>query len=326
MRRRDFIQGIAASAAWPLAAHGQQPTKPVIGFLNVDSRQGYARQLSAFLKGLSETGYVDGQNLAIKYRWAEGRRDRLPAMAADLVHNQVDVIAATTTPAAIAAKAATTTIPIVFEMGGDPIRLGLVPSLNRPGGNVTGVTQLNVEVAPKRLQMLHEMIPTVSVMALLINPANPAVAEPQLNQMLSAARTLGLKLHVLNASTERDIDDAFAKLTHLQVGGLVIEADAFFISHNDQLAALTVRYAVPAVFQLRKFAAAGGLMSYGGSLTDSYRLTGVYTGRILKGEKPADLPVQQSTKIDMVINLKAAKALGIAVPPSLLARTDEVIE
>jgi putative ABC transport system substrate-binding protein len=326
MRRREFIAGIGAMASWPLAVRAQQQPMPVVGFVNAASRQGYARPLSAFLKGLAEAGYVDGQNVTIEYRWAEGNSDRLPAMIAELVHSQVAVIAATSTPAALAAKGATTTIPIVFEMGGDPIRLGLVPSLNRPGGNVTGVTQLNVEIAPKRLQFLHELLPGATAMALLINPANPSVAGLQSTEMLSAARTLGLELHVLNASTEHDFDEAFAKFHQLRAGGLVIEADPFFISRNDLLADLTVRHAVPAIFQFREFATAGGLMSYGGSLPEAYRLAGVYAGRILKGEKPADLPVQQATKIDLVINLKTAKALGITVPLPLLGRADEVIE
>jgi putative tryptophan/tyrosine transport system substrate-binding protein len=327
MRRREFITAFGGAAAfWPIAARSQQPPMPMIGFVNVASRQGYERALSAFLKGLAEAGYIDGQNVAIEYRWGEGSSDRLPAMIADLVHNQVAVIAATSTPAALAAKAATTTIPIVFEMGGDPIQLGLVASLNRPGGNVTGVTQLNVEIAPKRLQFLHELLPAATVMALLINPANPSVAVPQSHEMLSAARTLGLELHVLNASTERDFDQAFAKFHQLRAGGLVIEADPFFISRNDLLAALTVRHAVPAIFQFREFATAGGLMSYGGSLPEAYRLAGVYTGRILKGEKPADLPVQQATKVDLVINLKTAKTLGLTVPNTLIGRADEVIE
>jgi putative ABC transport system substrate-binding protein len=326
MKRREFIALLGSAAASPLAARAQQTAIPVVGFVNVASRQGYERPLSAFLKGLAEAGYVDGQNVTIEYRWAEGRSDRLPAMAADLVKNGVAVIAATSTPAALAAKAATTTIPIVFEMGGDPIRLGLVPSLNRPGGNVTGVTQLNVEVAPKRLELLHELLPAATVMALLINPTNPAVAEPQSSDMLSAARTLGLELHVLNASTEPDFNDVFAKLRQLRAGGLVIEADPFFISRNDLLADLTVRHAVPAIFQFREFAAAGGLMSYGGSLPEAYRLAGLYTGRILKGEKPADLPVQQATKVDLVINLKTAKTLGLTIPLPLIGRADEVIE
>jgi putative ABC transport system substrate-binding protein len=326
MKRREFIALLGSAAASPLAARAQQTAIPVVGFVNVASRQGYERPLSAFLKGLAEAGYVDGQNVTIEYRWAEGRSDRLPAMAAHLVKNGVAVIAATSTPAALAAKAATTTIPIVFEMGGDPIRLGLVPSLNRPGGNVTGVTQLNVEVAPKRLELLHELLPAATVMALLINPTNPAVAEPQSSDMLSAARTLGLELHVLNASTEPDFNDVFAKLRQLRAGGLVIEADPFFISRNDLLADLTVRHAVPAIFQFREFAAAGGLMSYGGSLPEAYRLAGLYTGRILKGEKPADLPVQQATKVDLVINLKTAKTLGLTIPLPLIGRADEVIE
>ena len=300
---------------------------PVIGFINAESPQGYARPLAAFLNGLGETGYVEGGNVAIEYRWAEGRIDRLPAMAADLVHRQVAVIAATSTPAALAAKAATTTIPIVFETGGDPVQLGLVPSLNRPGGNVTGVTQTNQEVTPKRLELLHELLPTARVMALLVNPADPAVTETQTKVSLSAAQTLGLELHVLNASTERDFDAVFAKLIQLRAGGLVIATDAFFTSRSgEQLAALAVRHAVPAVYKGREFAAAGGLMSYGSDIAGSYRLAGNYTGRILKGDKPADLPVQQATKIELIINLKTAKALGITFPLTLLGRADEVIE
>ena len=327
MKRREFIGLIGGTAvAWPLVARAQQSAMPVVGFVNAASRQGYARQLSAFLKGLGEAGYVDGQNVAIEYRWAEGRSDLLPELTADLVNRRMAVIAATTTSAALAAKAATTTIPVVFEIGGDPIGLGLVPSLSRPSGNVTGVTQLNVEVGPKRLQLLHELLPAATVMALLTNPANPAVSEPQSSGILSAAHTLGLNLQVLNASTERDFDEAFKKFRQLGAGGLVIEADPFFISRNDLLAELTVRNAVPAIFQFREFAAAGGLMSYGGSLPEAYRLTGVYVGRILKGAKPADLPVQQATKVDLVINLKTAKALGLAIPLPLVGRADEVIE
>ena len=327
MRRREFITLLGGAAvAWPLGARAQQPALPMVGFINPASPQSYARPLSAFLKGLGETGYVDGHNVAIEYRCAEGRNDRLPAMVADLVHRQVAVIAATSTSAALAAKAANTTIPIVFEMGDDPVRLGLVASLNQPGGNVTGVTQTNVEVAPKRLQLLHEVIPTARVMVLLVNPADPALAEMTTKEVQAAARTLGLELHVLNASTERDFDAVFAKLIQLRAGGLVIGGGPFLISRSEQLAALAARHAVPTIFQYREFAVAGGLLSYGSDITDSYRLAGVYTGRILKGDKPADLPVQQATKVEMIINLKAAKALGLTIPLPLIGRADEVIE
>jgi putative ABC transport system substrate-binding protein len=327
MRRRDFIKVIGGgAAAWPLVARAQQSPMPVIGFLNAASAKSYERQLSAFLKGLSESGYVDGRNVAIEYRWAEGRSDRLPAMATDLVHRQVAVIAATSTPAAFAAKAATTTIPIVFETGYDPVRLGLVSSLNRPGGNITGVTQTNAEIAPKRLQLMHELIPTANVMALLVNPADAALADTNTKEGQAAARTLGVELHVLNASTERDFDGVFAKLIQLRAGALVIGPHAFFVSRVEQLAALTVRHGVPAAFELREFARAGGLLSYGADIEDAYRLAGNYTGRVLKGEQPADLPVQQATKVEMVINLQTAKALGLSVPNTLIGRADEVIE
>ena len=327
MQRRDFITLLGSAAvAWPLAVRAQQPTIPVIGFMNSASAKDWTRHLSAFLKGLGETGYVDGQNVTIEYRWAEGHYDRLPTMATDLVHKKVAVIAATSTPAALAAKAATTSIPIVFETGGDPIRLGLVPSLNRLSGNVTGVTQTSVEASPKRLQLLHELIPTTSVIALLVNPADPATAETITKDVQAAARALGLELHVLNASTDRDLDEVFAKLKQLRVGGLVISPGALFTSRSEYLAALTVRYAVPAVYDKREFVVAGGLMSYGGNIADSYRLAGVYTGRILKGDKPADLPVQQVTKVEMIINLKTAKAFGLNIPEPLIGRADEVIE
>ena len=327
MQRRRFISLLGGAAvAWPLVARAQQSTMPVVGFVNLASAKGYAPQVSAFLKGLSEAGYVVGRNVAIEYRWAEGRIDRLPAMVADLVHRQVAVIAASTTPAALAAKAATTTIPIVFETGGDPVQLGLVPSLNRPGGNVTGVTQTNWEITPKRLQLLHELVPTASVIAILVNPANPTVSETTTKAMQAAAPSLGLELHILNASTERDFDGVFAKLTQLRAGGLVIGQDPFFTIQREQLAALTVRHAVPAIFYGREFVAAGGLLSYGADVADAYRLTGNYTGRVLKGEKPADLAVQQVTKVEMYINLKTAKALGVNVPNTLIGRADEVIE
>ena len=325
MQRRKFITLIGgAAAAWPLAARAQQPALPVVGFINPASAKDYESQLSAFLKGLSEAGYVDGRNVAIEYRWAEGQHDRLPAMAADLVRRQVTVIAATTTPAALAAKAATATIPIVFEIGGDPIQLGLVAKLSRPGGNVTGVSQLSVEVAPKRLELLHELVPAASIMALLVNPADrPGVS---IKEVQSAARTLGLELHILNASTDRDFDGVFAKLIQLQAGGLVVGGGAFLNSRSEQLGALALHHGVPAISRGREFVVAGGLLSYGASITVAYRLAGNYTGRILKGEKPADLPVQQATKVDFYINLKTAKALGLNVPPSMQARADEMIE
>jgi putative tryptophan/tyrosine transport system substrate-binding protein len=325
MQRREFITLVGGIAAWPLAARAQHPAMPMVGFVNVASAKGYAPLLSAFLKGLSEADYVDGRNVAIEYRWAEGRTDRLPAMVADLVHRQVAVIAATTTPAALAAKAATTTIPIVFETSRDPVRLGLVASLNRPGGNVTGVTQNNLEIAPKRLQILHELAPTATVMALLVNPTNLTLADDE-REMQAAARTLGLELHVLNASTERDLDGVFAKLNQLRAGGLVIGPDPFLVSQIKQLAALALRHAVPTIYLTREFAVAGGLLSYGANVADAYRLAGNYTGRVLKGEKPADLPVQQATKVELYINLKTAKALGLNIPNTLIGRADEVIE
>jgi putative ABC transport system substrate-binding protein len=327
MRRREFISLIGGAAVtWSNAARAQQQAMPVVGFLNVESPDGYRPMVDAFRQGLKKSGYVEGQNVAIEYRWAEGRSDRLPALAADLVHRQVTVIAATTAAAALAAKGATTTIPIVFETAADPVQLGLVASLSRPGGNVTGVTQSNVEVAPKRLELLHELLPTASAMALLVNPVETATAETQLSDFLSAAHALGVELHVLNASTERDFDGVFANLIQLRAGGLVISVNPFFTSRSERLAALAARHAVPAVYKGREFVAAGGLMSYGSSIADAYRQVGVYTGRILKGDKLADLPVQQSTKVELIINLKTAKMLGLTVPLSLLGRADEVIE
>ena len=327
MQRRAFITLLGgAVAVWPLAARAQQPTMPVIGFINAASAQSYTRQLAAFLKGLGEAGYADGRNVAIEYRWADGQNDRLSAMVADLVRRQVAVIAATSTPAAVAAKSATTTIPIVFETGGNPIQIGLVTSLSRPGGNVTGVTSSNVEVTPKRLELLHELLPAVHVMALLVDPNDPITAKITVSEVLAAAHTFGLKLHVLNASSESDINEVFAKLVQLGAGGLVVGGGAFFISHREQLAALSVRHAVPVAFEHREFTAAGGLLSYGSDIPESYRLAGIYTGRILKGDKPAELPVQQASKVELYINLKTAKTFGLNVPNTLIGRADEVIE
>jgi len=326
--RRTFLAGTGAVLlAAPLAAEAQQAGKPVIGFLGSESPALFATPLRMFRQGLSETGYVEGQNVAIEYRWAEGQNDRLPALAADLVRRKVNVIDALgATPAALAASAATRTIPIVFLTAGDPVALKLVASLNRPGGNLTGLTSSGLELAPKRLELLHELVPTASVMALLVNPTNPALAESTVREVQDAARSLGLRLHTLRASTERDFDSVFAAMVQLRVSGLVIAIDSFFTGRREQLAALALRHGIPAIYQYRDFAAAGGVMTYGGSLTEQYRLAGLYTGRILKGEKPADLPVQQVTRVELVINLKTAKALGLTIPPSLLGRADEVIQ
>jgi len=326
--RREFITLLGgAAASWSGGAWAQQQSLPVIGFVNSASPGGLVRrELQAFLTGLGETGYIEGHNVAIEYRWAEGQIDRLPSILADLVGRKVSVIAATTTPAALAAQAATTTIPIVFETGSNPVQLGLVASLNRPGGNVTGVTSLIVEVAPKRLELLHELLPTANIMGLLVNPADRNLAQAQAREVAAAARKVGLELQVLNASSERDFDAVFATLTRQQVAGLVIGAGSVFIRNIERLAALTVRYAVPAIYEYGDFPAAGGLMSYGSDIMDTYRLAGIYTGRILKGEKPADLPVYQATKFELHLNLKTAKALGLTFPITLLGRADEVIE
>ena len=325
MNRRKFITLLGgAAAAWPLAARAQQPAMPVIGFLNTRAPGEDPHVLAAFRQGLTETGYVEGRNVTIEYRWAEGHNDRLSALAADLVRRQVSVIAANS-QATVAAKAATTTIPIVFITGADPVQIGFVTRLNRPGGNLTGVASLDMELGPKRLQLLHELLPNVVTMAALVNPTFPG-SDIQARQLQAAASTLGRQLHILYASTERDIEVAFATLARLQAGGLVIGNDPFFNSWGERLAALALRHAVPAIYTFREFVAAGGLMSYGGRITDAYRLAGIYTGRILKGEKPADLPVMQEMRVELIINLKTAKALGITVPPSLQGRADEVIE
>jgi putative ABC transport system substrate-binding protein len=326
MRRRDFIYFTGAvAAAWPLGLRAQQPALPVVGFLGSEAPDLWASRVRAFRQGLSETGYVEGRNVAIEFRWAEGRYDRLPALAADLVARQVAVIA-TNGPATLAAKATTKTIPIVFQGGFDPVAVGLVTSLNRPGGNVTGVTASAAELAPKKLELLHELVPTATTVALLIDPTNLVTSENLLSDAQAAARTLGLQLHVLRrADTEGDLEKAFAELAQARAGGLVITG-ANFAARSEQLGTLALRHAVPAIFVFREFVAAGGLMSYGEGLTERSRLVGIYTGRILKGEKPADLPVQQGTKVELIINLKTAKALGLTVPLALLTRADEVIE
>jgi len=312
MRRREFISLIgvatASSVAWPLAARAQQPAMPVVGFLNSRGPSDDAYVLAAFRRGLKETGYVEGQNVVVEYRFAQNQYDRLPVLAADLVRRQVAVMTANG-PAAQPAKAATATIPIVFFVANDPVEIGLVASFNRPGGNLTGVVNLGVELGPKRLELLHELIPTATLIAALINPAHPN-ADAQSAAMQAAARTLGLELHILHASTEGDFDTVFATLLQLRAGGLVILTDPFFNTRIEQLAALAVRHAVPTIYQQRNFAAADGLLSYGSSFTDLWRVIGVYAGRILKGEKPADLPVQQSTKVELIINMKAARRSG----------------
>jgi len=327
MKRRKFITLLGgAAAAWPLAARAQQTAMPVIGFLNGTSLQGYGRFLLAFRKGLSETGYTEGRNVRIEYRWAEGNYDLLTALAADLVRRRVDVIAATSTPANVVAKAATTTIPIVFTTSSDPVKLGLVASLSHPGGNVTGAVTLNVEAAPKRLELLHSMVTTAGILGALINPDRSGAADDQLKALQEAARALGQEIRVFRAETESDIDATFAQLAEQRAKALFVTTDAFFFSQRDRLVRLADRHAIPTIFDRREFVEAGGLMSYGGSVTDIYHLAGIYTGRILKGEKPPNLPVQQSTKLELMINLKTAKALGITVPPTLLASADEVIE
>jgi len=327
MKRRRFITLLGGAAAgWPLAAHAQQSGMPAIGFLSGSSAQLYARNHHAFHQGLRTAGYVEKQNVAIEYRWADGQYDRLPALAADLIRQRVSVIAAMGTPAALVAKATATTIPVVFETGADPVQLGLVPSLNRPGGNVTGVNQVVQELAPKLLQIVHELLPTTRRIGLLINRADPALSEITARDVTEAAHTLDLQMLILNASSERDFEGVFAKLIEAQVGALVIGGEALFTSNSEQLAAMALRHQVPAIYKGREFAAAGGLISYGSDIADAYRLAGIYVGRILKGDKPADLPVQQATKVELYINLKTAKTLGITIPLPLSGRADELIE
>jgi putative ABC transport system substrate-binding protein len=320
MKRREFILLLgSAAASWPLAARAQQPGKPVIGYLSVRTLKSEASLLAAFRQGLGAQGFVENENVTFQYRFADGHYDQLPVMATDLVRRQVSVIFAGG-GTADAARAATSTIPIVFSVAGDPVALGLVASFNRPGGNLTGVNNLSGEVTPKRLQLMHDLVPTATVVGYLVNPSNPA------RSLQEAAASLGLQLHLLQAVSERDFEAVFAALLQMRAGALVIGADAYFTSRTEQLAALALRHGMPASYQFREFPAAGGLMSYGGSISEGYRLAGAYAGRILKGEKPADLPVQQSTKVELVINLNTAKALGLTVPQPLLYAADEVIE
>jgi putative tryptophan/tyrosine transport system substrate-binding protein len=324
MQRREFITLLGSTAAaWPIAVRAQQPAMPVIGFLGSTSLQGYTARLRAFAQGLKEEGYIEGQNVAVEYRLAEDHDDRLPVLAAELVHRQVTVIAAGGSPSSLAAKAATATIPIVFETASDPVTLGLVASLNRPGGNLTGVTNLNVEVGQKKLELLRELLPAATIIAVLVNPSAPAITAQFMRNLEAAAPALGMQLHVLHASTDRDLDAVFATL---RADALVIGPYLFFNSRMEQLGALSLRHAVPAIFTYRPFVTAGGLLSYGAYETETYRLLGIYTGKILKGAKPGDLPVQRVTKVELMINLKTAKALGIAVPLALSGRADEVIE
>jgi putative ABC transport system substrate-binding protein len=326
MRRRDFITLLGgAAAAWPIAARAQQAAMPVIGLLGPSSAEQDAPYVAAFRQGLQQAGYREGRNVAIEYRWAEGRNERLPTLVGELVRRKVNVIFALGPPAALAAKAAATTIPIVFVSGRDPVQLGLVDTLARPGGNATGVVTLSGELAPKRLELLQELLPKTIIFAALVNPSN-ATAEIQSKDVQSAASKLGLRLHVRHASSEREIETVFENLAELRIGALVILTDPFFLARSEQLAALALRHAVPSVFQYRMFAAAGGLMSYGTDIMELDRQAGLYAARILKGEKPADLPVQQATKVELIINVKTAKTLGLDVPPTLLGRADEVIE
>jgi len=326
MKRRTFIAGLGSTAAWPVVARAQQPGMPVIGWLSYQSVEVEYKDVTVpFLQGLKEAGFVEGQNVAVEYRYAENQVDRLPALAADLVRRRVAVIVAAATVAAQAAKAATTTIPIVFSVGTDPVAIGLVASLNRPGANLTGIANLNIELAQKRLQLLREVIPNAAVFGVLADPA-AAGTQSAIADLQGAGRTLGLQLIVVSASTDRDLEPAFASLSQQRVGAVLVNASTFYSRHLEQLAALAARYALPAIYAFREYALAGGLMSYGSSVRYFYHQVGIYTGRILNGDKPADLPVQQVTKIELVINLKTAKALGLTIPETLLATADEVIQ
>jgi putative tryptophan/tyrosine transport system substrate-binding protein len=327
VRRRQFITLLGGAAAWPFPARAQQPAMPVIGFLHSASPAAYGHLVAAFRKGLSEAGYSEGQNVAIEYRWSEGHNERLPALAAELVRRQVAVIVTPgSTAATLAAKAATPTIPIVFLSAVDPVKTGLVASLNRPGGNVTGVSDIGVELAAKRLGLLHELLPGAARFALLVNPDNPGITEAFVTEAQTAASAIGRQIEVVTASTNGDIDRAFATLVNKRADAFLVSTDALFVTRRVQLVTLAARHAVPAMYFRREFAEAGGLMSYGSNLADQFRQNGIYAGRILKGEKPAEMPVQLPTKFEFVVNLQTAKALGLDVPPTLLVRADEVIE
>jgi len=326
VRRRDFIALIGGTAAWPFTAHAQQPAITTIGYLSTRSPGEATYVTDAFIRGLNEGGFIEGRNLAIEYRWAELQYDRLPALASDLVRRQVKVIAAVGgANSGLAAKAMTSTIPIVFVSAGDPIALGLVPSLSRPAGNVTGISMITVGLAPKRLELLHELVPATSVIAMLVNPTGP-YAESETNDVVASARAVGREVQILNASTVSEIDAAFPALVQRRAGALLVSGDPFFDSQRERIVELAARHAVPTIYQWREFATLGGLITYGSSIIEQYRQSGLYVAKILKGEKPLDLPVLQPTKIELVVNLKTAKALGLTVPPSLLARADEIIE
>jgi len=325
LKRRDFIAAIGAAAAWPHGSRAQRPAMPVIGFVNAVAPAGYERAVSSFLKGLGEAGFVDGRNVTIEYRWAEGHYDRLPAFVSELIDRKVSVIAATSTPAALAAGAAKPPMPVVFTTSGDPVRLGLVQSLSRPGGNITGAATLNVEVAPKRFELIHEALPAATNIGLLVNPTSPIAAQVS-RDMREAAARYGLKLQSVSAKSDDDLAAVFDALTQQKIEALVVGTDVFFTDHAELIAKLAFRHRVPAIYQYPDFTAAGGLMSYGGDLAESYRLAGGYVGRILGGEKPADLPVQEVTKVVLIINLKTAKTFDIKFPLSILGRADEVIE
>jgi putative ABC transport system substrate-binding protein len=327
VRRREFIKFLGGAAAWPLSARAQQPAMPVVGFLHSASAAAYAHLVAAFRKGLSEAGYSEGQNVAIEYRWSEGHNEHLPALAAELVRRRVDVIVTPgSTAATLAAKAATPTIPIVFLSAVDPVKTGLVASLNRPGGNITGVSDIGVELAAKRLGLLHELLPGAARFALLVNPDNPGITEAFVTEAQTAASAIGRQIEVVTASTNDDIDRAFATVVNKRADAFLVSTDALFVTRRVQLVTLAARHAVPAMYFRREFAEAGGLMSYGSNLADQFRQNGIYAGRILKGEKPAEMPVQLPTKFEFVVNLQTAKLLGLEVPPTLLARADEVIE